>query len=466
MNLTKLPPFLACLVASALVAKFAIADSIISEFRHLTKPDSLTSTPPDSYYGCDVCVLDFFDLSIFPATPSFEGATPPNANYTSLANISQGPFEFGGQAGMTVTILEPPASSDSYWFTSEMHVQTAVDFLDTVQVMGVTGGQEGFIEFNWILTGDHFMEVNPTNSIGPQTVKAIELATSATLLMDVVAMDAPPGDNPPFISSETFLGANGSPVGVDIDTFETDDVAVSADVEFINVPYTQGTAVAVSFDLLLTADYHMGTADATSMTGKLDADFSSTATLKSADVYGVDEFGTSFLIEGAYLQSTIDGKIYPSSSSPGPITINIDVKPDDETNAFNNNGNGVIPVAILGSDTFDVTQIDLDTVELDTLQIKVAGKSNNTLAHLEDVNEDSFIDYVVQIEDSDVVYEEGDDLAMLTGMLFDGQEFMGTDSIWIVPPNVPEPTGLSLVWLVFGMFAVRRYRPTRRPNAH
>jgi hypothetical protein len=115
------------------------------------------------------------------------------------------------------------------------------------------------------------------------------------------------------------------------------------------------------------------------------------------------------------------------------ISVEIDIKPGSDPNCFNNDGNGVIPVAILGSADFDVTQIDASTVMLEGLAVKATGKSNNLLAHIENVNGDGFNDLVVQIQDIDRVFAPGDATATLTGELFDGTLFEGTDSICIVP---------------------------------
>lgn len=130
--------------------------------------------------------------------------------------------------------------------------------------------------------------------------------------------------------------------------------------------------------------------------------------------------------------------------------VAIDIKPGDDANSFNNDSQGVLPVAIFGSENFDVTEIDLSSVRLDSLAIKSAGKSNKLLAHLEDINEDSFSDYLIQIDDTDVVFDAGDYVATLTGTLLNGQSFVGTDSIAVVPNPlnnalVPEPNNLALL---------------------
>jgi hypothetical protein len=113
--------------------------------------------------------------------------------------------------------------------------------------------------------------------------------------------------------------------------------------------------------------------------------------------------------------------------------VDIDIKPGSDPNCFNNDGKGAIPVAILGSASFDVTQIDPSTVSLEGLAVKMVGKANKLLAHLEDVNGDGFDDLVVQIQDQDGAFAPGSSTATVTGNLYDGTPFEGSDSICVVP---------------------------------
>ncbi len=114
------------------------------------------------------------------------------------------------------------------------------------------------------------------------------------------------------------------------------------------------------------------------------------------------------------------------------ISVAIDIKPGSTPNCFNNNDHGVIPVAVLSSVDFDATQVDPSTVSLDGQGVRVVGKGN-TQAHNEDVNNDGLVDLVVQIEDVDGTYAEGNATATLMGETFDGTPVEGTDSICIVP---------------------------------
>ena len=117
------------------------------------------------------------------------------------------------------------------------------------------------------------------------------------------------------------------------------------------------------------------------------------------------------------------------------LIVSIDIKPGSDPNCFNNDGHGVIPVTILGSDgsgefdALDVTQIDVESLNLQG-ELLVAG-NNKLMAHLEDVNGDGIDDLVVQIEDQDGVFQGGEAETTLTGETFDGTAIEGSDTICI-----------------------------------
>ncbi len=112
-------------------------------------------------------------------------------------------------------------------------------------------------------------------------------------------------------------------------------------------------------------------------------------------------------------------------------TVQIDVKPGSDLNCFNNDGHGVIPVAILTTEVFDAATVDAATVTLDDADVRVKGKGGKC-GSLKDVDGDGDLDLVVQIEDVADTYGEGDTLATLTGLTLDGDPFMGTDTLCIV----------------------------------
>jgi hypothetical protein len=115
------------------------------------------------------------------------------------------------------------------------------------------------------------------------------------------------------------------------------------------------------------------------------------------------------------------------------VDVDIDVKPDSPSNCINTDAHGVIPVAILGTDTFDVRDVDVSTLLLNGFEVRMRAHRGPLCSH-EDSNGDSFLDVVCHFEDSGADdWIEGTATATLTGALVDGTPIIGTDSICIVP---------------------------------
>jgi hypothetical protein len=139
------------------------------------------------------------------------------------------------------------------------------------------------------------------------------------------------------------------------------------------------------------------------------------------------------LFNRALTSQEIQATFSAGSAGKCKVTIvAIDIKPGSDPNCFNIDGHGVIPVAILGSADFDVTDVDPQTVLFDGLEVRVRG-NKGPLCSFEDSNGDSFLDLVCHFEDDPGSWTGGTTTATLTGQLFDGTTFEGTDSICIVP---------------------------------
>jgi len=114
-----------------------------------------------------------------------------------------------------------------------------------------------------------------------------------------------------------------------------------------------------------------------------------------------------------------------------PVEVDIDIKPGSYPSCFNNDGSGVIPVAINGSASFDVNTVDPGSVTLGSLVVAVKGKSDKLMAAYEDWNMDGFLDLVLKMVDDDDTFSKGSGTATINGSLYSGVPFYGTGDICI-----------------------------------
>jgi hypothetical protein len=107
--------------------------------------------------------------------------------------------------------------------------------------------------------------------------------------------------------------------------------------------------------------------------------------------------------------------------------IDIDIKPGSFPNSINLKNKGVIPVGILGSEDFDVTTIDFETVRF------AGAMPQDKAPSYEDVNGDGFTDLVLHFTTQDTDIQPGDTGACLTGWTYELMELEGCDSIRTIP---------------------------------
>jgi hypothetical protein len=115
------------------------------------------------------------------------------------------------------------------------------------------------------------------------------------------------------------------------------------------------------------------------------------------------------------------------------LTVGIDIKPGSDPNSINLGSAGVVPVAILGSTTFDATQVDPESVTLAGASVRLIGRGSKFACAKEDANGDGFVDLVCHVETAQFMIESGSTSAVLTATTFAGQNIRGEDSIHIVP---------------------------------
>ncbi len=122
------------------------------------------------------------------------------------------------------------------------------------------------------------------------------------------------------------------------------------------------------------------------------------------------------------------------SFEPVEIEIEIDIKPGSDPNSINcNNDNGVIPVAILTTETFDATTVDHTTVTFEEAgETHVNKKSGEPRRHEEDVDDDGDTDLVLHFRMRDTALHCGSTKGTLLGETFDGVAIEGADSVRMV----------------------------------
>jgi len=86
------------------------------------------------------------------------------------------------------------------------------------------------------------------------------------------------------------------------------------------------------------------------------------------------------------------------SGDQAPEQMTVDILPGNAENTIDLTRQRRLPVAILGSASFDVNDINPRTLRLKAVSQNLVGKSDKTLCHQQDINEDSYMDLVCDIK--------------------------------------------------------------------
>lgn len=108
------------------------------------------------------------------------------------------------------------------------------------------------------------------------------------------------------------------------------------------------------------------------------------------------------------------------------IKVAIDIKPGSDVNSINLKSKGLVPVAILTTESFDALSVDIDSV--------VFAGAYSVAAQIEDVNGDGMNDLLFHFRTQDLSdLSAGSTKAVLTGTTLEGTPISGEDSVNIVP---------------------------------
>lgn len=200
------------------------------------------------------------------------------------------------------------------------------------------------------------------------------------------------------------------------------------------------TAVDPGINVTLTPDVHYG------VSGNTTVAFNETVTVTADPSVSTTYNATVAFYANTYPET--EGALIGNETITITVIV-IDIKPWSDPNSINTKSKGVVSVAILGSDTFDVTTVNVSTLKFgpndampahnltdpdvyaDHLVQPYPSDPLDPNSTLWTANEDDYVDLVMHFRQKDTGLSPGDTVACLNGTIVDGPSFTACDAVLV-----------------------------------